>query len=118
VYGAAPHVGRGGWTWYTGSSGWLFRVGLESVLGCTIEDGDTLVIAPRVPDDWPEFAVHLTLPGAGTYDVTVRNPNGSAAKVIDIAVDGVPLHPVDGSARIPLLRDGAAHAVDIVLGSA
>ncbi|WP_158206815.1 GH36-type glycosyl hydrolase domain-containing protein [Pseudoduganella flava] len=118
VYGAEPHVGRGGWTWYTGSSGWLFRVGLESVLGCTIEDGDTLVVAPRVPDDWPEFTVHLQLPAGCTYDVTVRNPNGTAAKVIDIAVDGVPLHPADGTARIPLLRDGKAHAVEIVLGSA
>jgi cyclic beta-1,2-glucan synthetase len=118
VYGAAPHVGRGGWTWYTGSAGWMFRVGLESVLGCTIEGGDTLVVAPRIPDDWPEFHVHYALPGGGSYDVSVRNPNGTAAKVIGVTLDGVPLNIVDGAARIPLMRDGGPHGVDILLGGA
>jgi cyclic beta-1,2-glucan synthetase len=118
IYGAAPHVGRGGWTWYTGSSGWLFRVGLESVLGCTLENGDTLVVAPRIPDDWPEFHVHYNLPGGGACHVAVRNPNGSAVKVIGVTLDGVPLNIADGVARIPLVRDGGSHAVDIVLGSA
>ncbi|GGY58857.1 GH36-type glycosyl hydrolase domain-containing protein [Pseudoduganella albidiflava] len=118
IYGAAPHVGRGGWTWYTGSAGWLFRVGLESVLGCTFEDGDTLVVAPRIPDDWPEFHVHYRLPDGDAYHVAVRNPNGSAAKVIGVTLDGVPLNLADGAARIPLMRDGGSHAVEIVLGSA
>jgi cyclic beta-1,2-glucan synthetase len=118
IYGAAPHVGRGGWTWYTGSAGWLFRVALESVLGCTIENGDTLVVAPRVPDDWPEFHVHYELPGGGAYDIAVRNPNGSAAKVIDATVDGLPVQVVDGVARIPIVRDGGPHGVDILLGGA
>jgi cellobiose phosphorylase len=118
VYGAAPHVGRGGWTWYTGSAGWLFRVGLESVLGFTIENGDTLVVAPRIPDDWPEFHVHYRLPGGGSYDVTVRNPNGTAATVIGVTLDGLPLNIVDGVARIPLVPDGGPHGVDILLGGA
>ncbi|QBE67114.1 glycosyl transferase [Pseudoduganella lutea] len=118
VYGAAPHVGRGGWTWYTGSAGWMFRVGLESVLGCTIENGDTLVVAPRIPDDWPEFHVHYALPDGGSYDIAVRNPNGTAAKVIDVTLDGLPLNIVDGVARIPLVKDGGPHGVDILLGGA
>ncbi len=117
IYGAAPHVGRGGWTWYTGSSGWMFRVGVESVLGFTIEGGATLVIAPRIPDDWPEFHIHYNVPGGGSYDITVRNPNGSANKVVDVTVDGFPLQAVDGTARIPLVRDGGPHGVDIVLGA-
>src|SRR4029079_14187531 len=49
VYGVAPHVGRGGWTWYTGSAGWMFRVALESILGVTLEHGDTLVLRPCIP---------------------------------------------------------------------
>ncbi|GGX91570.1 glycosyl transferase [Massilia dura] len=118
VYGAAPHVGRGGWTWYTGSSGWMFRVGLESVLGFTIENGDTLVVAPRIPDDWPEFHVHYNLPGGGSCNVAVRSPNGTAAKVIAATLDGVQLNIADGVARIPLLRDGGPHGVDILLGGA
>jgi len=57
VYGAAPHVGRGGWTWYTGSAGWMLRVALESVLGVTVVQGRELVISPCVPDDWSGFRV-------------------------------------------------------------
>ena len=59
VYGAPPHVGRGGWTWYTGSSGWMLRVALESVLGLRTEGGETLVVAPCVPDDWPGYRLDL-----------------------------------------------------------
>src|SRR5205823_1116153 len=77
VYGAPPHVGRGGWTWYTGSAGWMYRVTLESILGVTITGGDTLRVAPRIPDAWPAFRVRLRLPdGATCYEVDVRNPAG------------------------------------------
>src|SRR5204862_1751684 len=72
VYGVAPHVGRGGWTWYTGSAAWMYRVALESVLGVTIEDGRVLRVAPRIPDGWRGFRVRLRLPGDGTtYEVVV-----------------------------------------------
>src|SRR5207244_4039409 len=57
IYGVPPHVGRGGWTWYTGSAGWMFRVALESVLGVTLEGGDTLRVAPCIPDTWSGFKV-------------------------------------------------------------
>lgn len=118
VHGAAPHTGRGGGTWHTGSAGRMFRAGLESVLGLTIEHGDTLVVAPCIPDDWPGFHVHRKVPGGGSYDVSVRNPNGTAAKVIAAALDGVPLNIADGVARVPLLKDGGPHRVDILLGGA
>jgi cellobiose phosphorylase len=97
VYGAAPHVGRGGWTWYTGSAGWMLRVALESVLGVAIEDGDTLVVRPCIPDDWPGFRVTRRLPDGSSYDAA-------------------PAPIVDGAARVPLLGDGRAHAVVITLG--
>ena len=53
VYGAPPHVGRGGWTWYTGSAGWMLRVILETLLGFEVEDGKVLVLRPRLPASWP-----------------------------------------------------------------
>jgi cyclic beta-1,2-glucan synthetase len=117
VYGEAPHVGRGGWTWYTGSSGWMYRVGLESVLGFTIEGGDTIVMAPRIPDDWPEFSIRHQLPdGGGSYEIKVLNPGRSAKDVVSVTLDGTALAADDGVARIPLLRDGAVHRVELVLG--
>ena len=54
VYAAAPHTGRGGWTWYTGSAGWMYRLALESLLGMSLE-GDKLRLAPCLPADWPGF---------------------------------------------------------------
>jgi len=117
IYGEAPHVGRGGWTWYTGSSGWMYRVGLESVLGFRIEGGDTIVLAPRIPDEWPEFSIRHQLPDAGgSYEIVVRNPQRRAGSVLHAALDGASLAVHGGVARIPMLRDGAAHRVEVVLG--
>src|SRR5262249_42752203 len=85
IYGVQPHVGRGGWTWYTGSAGWMLRVALESVLGVTLEGGHTLCVAPRVPDEWPGFTVKLRLPDGRTrYEIEVRNPGGDAAAVTSV----------------------------------
>ena len=76
VYGAAPHVGRGGWTWYTGSSGWMLRVALESVLGLRIEDGDTLVARALHPRRLA--GVHASTGGCPAsdtvYEIAVGNP--------------------------------------------
>jgi cellobiose phosphorylase len=117
VYGAPPHVGRGGWTWYTGSSGWMLRVALESVLGLGFEDGNTLVVAPCIPDDWPEFKAAFRLPGDGTrVEVAVTNPDGCAAAVVSAKADGAGVSVRDGAARVCLSRDGGAHRVSVVLG--
>ena len=117
VYGAAPHVGRGGWTWYTGSSGWMLRVALESVLGVTTPGGDTLRIAPCIPDEWPGFAVRWRVPGTATlYDIDVTNPDRCSARVVAATVDGEPVAVADGACRIPLVRDGGTHRVEVVLG--
>jgi cyclic beta-1,2-glucan synthetase len=119
VYGEAPHVGRGGWTWYTGSSGWMYRVGLESVLGFGIEGGDTIVMDPRIPDEWPRFSIRHRLPdNGGSYEITVLNPQGRANGVVSATFDGkaLALAGDGGAARIPLLRDGAVHRVELVMG--
>jgi N,N'-diacetylchitobiose phosphorylase len=117
VYGVAPHVGRGGWTWYTGSAGWLYRVALESILGVTIERGRVLRIAPRIPDAWPGFTVRMRLPGDGTvYAIEVANPTGTAERVVAVDVDGRSRAVRNGAARVVLRRDGGTHRVAVTLG--
>ncbi len=117
VYGAPPHVGRGGWTWYTGSAGWMFRVALESVLGLQIENGDTLLLQPCVPDNWPAYQIRYRHPEGGTvFHIEVRNPAGRAKRVVTVEVDGRDIKLSGEAARIPLFRDGGMHSVLITLG--
>jgi cyclic beta-1,2-glucan synthetase len=120
VYGAEPHVGRGGWTWYTGSSGWMYRVALESVLGVRLETGNKLVVKPCIPDDWPGYTMQWTLPeGEGTrVEIVVRNPQRCSETVTEATLDGRPVRVAHGEARVPLLRDGASHRLEVTLGRA
>ena len=116
VYGAPPHVGRGGWTWYTGSAGWMYRVAIESILGFTLEDGEAIRIDPRIPDGWPGFEMDYR-PGAGVhYRIEVANPQACAQRVVSASLDGGALAVGAQGVRIPLLRDGARHRVAVVLG--
>ncbi|MCW1885906.1 glycosyl transferase [Luteolibacter flavescens] len=117
VYGAPPHIGRGGWTWYTGSSGWMYRVAMESILGLRIEDGATLVMKPCIPDEWPEYLIEGRLPnGSAGYRITVLNPEGFARSVQAVTLDGVEQKISEGIAKIRLPRDGAEHDIRITLG--
>jgi cyclic beta-1,2-glucan synthetase len=109
VYSVPPHVGRGGWTWYTGSAGWMHRVGIEAILGITLRGG-ALHIDPCIPRRWPGFEV-LFAPHGASYQVIVENPEGVCRGVSRIEVDG---HPVSGD--VPLSRDGARHIVRVTLG--
>ncbi|MFO1431687.1 MAG: glycosyl transferase [Candidatus Competibacteraceae bacterium] len=117
VYGAEPHVGRGGWTWYTGSAGWYYRVALESVLGIELMNGNTLRIQPRIPNRWPQVTIRYRLPdGATVYEIILRNPTGQAEAIVAATENGAVL-PVDaGVALIGLQQDGALHRVEIQLG--
>jgi cyclic beta-1,2-glucan synthetase len=117
IYGAAPHVGRGGWTWYTGSAGWFHRVVIESVLGLTVHGGKEVQLAPRVPDAWPGYSITWTEPDGRTcHNINVRNPDGRAAEVRTCAVDGQAVAVADGAARWPIFADGARHEVEVDLG--
>ena len=90
VYGRAPHVGRGGWTWYTGSAAWLYRVALEAILGFR-RAGDRLTLDPCIPGDWPGFEMtyrHRT----ATYRIVVDNPHGVERGIRAVTLDGSPLH--------------------------
>lgn len=117
VYGAAPHVGRGGWTWYTGSAGWLYRVAIESILGVRLERGTTLVVRPRIADVWPGFQLTYRAADGTTIHLDVRNPAECAARVVDASFDGDPVAVVDGEVRIALPRTGRTHECRIVLGA-
>lgn len=111
VYGEPPHVGRGGWTWYTGSAAWLYRAGLESILGLR-RHGARLVIDPCIPRAWPGFTVELRHRSA-RYEIVVENPNGAGRGVSSVAVDGM---AADGHAGVLLADDHAVHRVRVVLG--
>jgi cyclic beta-1,2-glucan synthetase len=112
IYGMPPHVGRGGWTWYTGSAGWMFRVSLEGLLGFKLQ-GSTLVLDPCVPKAWPGFEIRFRH-GAGVYEIAVENPSRVNRGVARAELDGKELaaRPL----RIPLLDDGAKHRIRVVIG--
>ena len=113
VYAEPPHVGRGGWTWYTGSAGWMYRAGLESILGVCVR-GTTLEIAPCIPREWPAYEVSLRHRSA-RYAIRVENPNRATGGIAAVELDGVPRAP---DATIPLVDDGGTHVVRVVLGPA
>ena len=109
VYTAEGHLGRGGWTWYTGSASWMYRIGLENILGFT-KHGETLMVEPCVPASWREFSIEYRF-GASVYLITVRRQR-TGAEVVGLTVDGVD-RP---DKAIPLVDDGARHAVLVDLG--
>jgi cyclic beta-1,2-glucan synthetase len=111
VYSEPPHVGRGGWTWYTGSAAWMYRAGLEWMLGFRLR-GTRLVVDPCIPRAWHGFTIAFRYHSA-RYDIVVENPQGVTRGVAFVEVDGVPL---DGQASIPLADDRKTHRVRIVLG--
>jgi cyclic beta-1,2-glucan synthetase len=86
VYSVAPHDGRGGWTWYTGSAGWMYRAGIEGVLGLT-RQGDHLRFAPCFPKVWPQVEMRLTL-GPAPCTVTILNPSGAGQGVTSALLNG------------------------------
>jgi cyclic beta-1,2-glucan synthetase len=111
IYAVAPHVGRGGWTWYTGSAGLMQRAGIESILGLRVQ-GSLLRLAPCIPKTWPGFEMTFRH-GSTTYEIRVENPDGrgsgvSAAELDGKIIDTCPL-------TVPLVSDGATHHVRIVL---
>ena len=110
VYGEPPHTGRGGWTWYTGSASWLYRVALEGILGFRLR-GETLTLDPRIVRG-PGFAIDYRHRSA-TYCIVVENPEQVERGVKEVRVDG----QVQADCVIRLADDGKAHEVQILLGA-
>jgi cyclic beta-1,2-glucan synthetase len=117
VYGVSPHVGRGGWTWYTGSAGWMFRVALESVLGVEVMGGTQLVLRPCVPREWARFSVRYRLPDRRTvYELDFERGANGGDTVVTTEHETDTATVAGGAVRIWLQMDGAEHRVRIVLG--
>jgi len=112
VYSVAPHTGRGGWSWYTGSAGWMYRLAVESLLGLTLvvdDDGARLLIRPCLPPDWTSYRVDYRFRETPyRIDIAIEAAGGAQPSV---TVDGEP-QPVGD---IPLVDDGRGHAVRVVL---
>ncbi len=119
VYAEPSHLGRGGWTWYTGSAGWMYRAGVESILGLRLR-GTTLLLGPCIPRAWRGYEIEFRYHSA-RYQIVVENPQGVSQGVVTAYLDeraaadgGATL--ADGAAVIPLVDDGATHTVRVVLG--
>jgi N,N'-diacetylchitobiose phosphorylase len=119
VYGVTPHVGRGGWTWYTGSAGWMYRVALESLLGLTIVGGDHLELRPCVPKGWPGYSVRMRLADKRTRYEIVLTRAAQGVSETQVHVDGADVNDavIDGAARVSLKKDGGVHLVEIALAN-
>jgi cyclic beta-1,2-glucan synthetase len=116
VYGEPPHVGRGGWTWYTGSAGWMLRVGLESILGFRVQQGRAIEIRPCIPPEWPEYRISYRPSGRATvFQIHVSNPGGPTGRVRSARLDGEPWPVVDGAVVVPVDDDSLDHELEIVL---
>lgn len=109
VYSAASHVGRGGWTWYTGSAAWMYRLGTEAILGFQRE-GDTLRVTPCIPRNWPAYEMVYNH-NESVYFIRVENPDGRTCGVRQITLDG---EVVEGD-RITLRDDGKQHALHVLM---
>ncbi len=111
VYSVPPHVGRGGWTWYTGSGGWFYRLGLTGILGFD-RIGGYLRIDPAIPSHWPGCIINYRLDQI-RYEIRIENPDGVSRGVAQITLDGTQIQGRD----VPLHADGRAHTVVVRMGN-
>jgi cyclic beta-1,2-glucan synthetase len=111
VYAEPPHAGRGGWTWYTGSAGWIYRAGIEWILGFRVR-GATLSIDPCIPRNWPGYSLAFSYHSA-VYKIKVENPRGVSRGIARVECDG---KQITIGMNIPLADDGMEHQVLVVLG--
>ena len=111
VYAEAPHVGRGGWTWYTGSAGWIYRAGIEWILGFRVS-GTNLSIDPCISRSWAGYSILFRYHSA-TYKIRVENPKHVSRGVDRAELDG---KRIANPANIPLVDDGVEHQVLVILG--
>jgi cyclic beta-1,2-glucan synthetase len=112
VYAHPQHTGRGGWTWYTGSAGWMYQVAVQGMLGLR-RAGATFSVTPCIPAEWPEYTL-VWRNGRTRYRIVVSNPDHRSRGVSSALLDG---KRVDATA-VPIEDDGGEHELSIVLGQA
>ena len=119
IYGAPPHIGRGGWTWYTGAAGWMYRLAVETLVGLHLEV-DQLRLAPRVPAEWESYKIHYRYRET-FYHITINRVDEQPGHGIRVTLDSAVLKGagVDGTGRpqgiIPLVDDRHEHQVEVSL---
>ncbi|MBA2665879.1 MAG: glycosyl transferase [Trueperaceae bacterium] len=113
VYTAPGHVGRGGWTWYTGSAAWMQRAGVEYLLGLRLR-GTSLLLDPCIPRAWPGFELRYRHMGRTIYLITVENPEAVSRGIGSASLDGVSID--ERPLRVDLVDDGGTHRLHVVLG--
>ncbi|MBU0968490.1 MAG: cyclic beta 1-2 glucan synthetase [Proteobacteria bacterium] len=119
IYGAPPHTGRGGWTWYTGAAGWMYRLIVETLLGLQLEV-DHLRITPCIPAHWQSYKIHYRYRET-FYHITVKCVGEKPEQVIRVTMDGAVVNGAgaDGTGRqqgiIPLVDDRREHHVEVDL---
>jgi cyclic beta-1,2-glucan synthetase len=112
VYSEPPHTGRGGWSWYSGAAGWMYRAGIEFILGFKLR-GREIVIDPCIPEQWRSFKIRYRARSA-TYEFLIENPLGVARGVARVELDGQELSGL----TVPILDDDGVHEVRVTLGPA
>jgi cyclic beta-1,2-glucan synthetase len=111
IYSEPPYLGRGGWTWYTGSAAWTYRLGLEAILGFK-KIGNTLQMDPVIPPEWDGFEIRYQF-GESVYHIKVHNPEHVARHVGQMLLDGQPVKELS----IPLVDDNREHRVEVTMGN-
>ncbi len=115
VYGEPPLTGRGGWTWYTGSAGWMYRVALESILGIQIKE-DVMTIQPAISSKWDSYQLEWRLQdGQTVYQLKINNPDGLQSGGLKGTIDDEPVHFPEGKAQITLKSDNQKHSISLQL---
>ena len=113
IYSQAPYAGRGGWTWYTGSCGWMYRAGLEAILGFH-KQGDSIYLKPCIPDEWENFKVTYRHSEKTNYEISYQKSDGLLANSMEIFIDGKTKENHD---QFELVDDGKEHQIQVTLGS-
>ncbi|TVQ45060.1 MAG: glycosyltransferase 36 [Saprospirales bacterium] len=111
VYGENPLTGQGGWSWYTGSAGWMYRVALESVLGLQL-NGDSILLKPAISESWVGYSITLILDDdSTTYLIQIENPDGLQSGLLEGTVDGETVRYEISPAVIPIIKDKLKHEI-------
>ena len=107
IYGAGNLAGRGGWTWYTGSSSWFYKAGIEYILGLKIQNNE-LMLNPCIPKEWDEYTMRYKY-GRSIYNIKVKNPNGKNTGVTSFKVNGEEVE----EKSIKLAQDGKIYEIEV-----
>ena len=107
IYGNGNLAGRGGWTWYTGSSSWFYKAGIENILGLKIEN-NSLRMEPCIPKDWQEYSIKYRF-GRSIYNIKVKNPNGKNTGISKFSVNG----KEQEEKQIKLVDDGNVYDIEV-----